>query len=297
MSEPANTGDDGTIEPTPEPTPTPTTLSPDQVALSGMPDFQSWRNSLDPELRDQPSIANIESFEGLVREHANVQRFIGSDKITKPGNDASEEDWTRFYGAMGRPDKSDGYDLSEFATPENLPWDTAYQDRMVGVLHKNGVTQRQILGILNDTATGEGEVHAASLTQAQTHQSETMTTLQNKWGGAFPANTETARRAFEKTFGDAHERIANAVLDGVPIGDNPEFMEAFYKLGRGMVETGMIGAASKVTPVMTPSEAKARIAAFESDPEFQKLLVDPNQSSNPKVIEWNQLYEIAEVVE
>jgi len=304
MTNPATPGDAnatpavpaaGTPDPTagtPTPSPGPTSAA----APVALPDFQAWRGSLDPELRDQPSLANIESFEGLVREHANVQRFIGGDKISKPGDDATEEDWNRHYGAMGRPDQATGYDLSTFKPPENLPWDGDYQDRMVGVLHKNGVTQRQILGILNDTATGEGEQANATRAAFQAHQDTTDAALRSKWGMAYDGNRVTAGDAFAKVLGEDGKMLEFAMLpDGTRIGDSPLFMEKFFELGKMMREAGMIGDPSKsVSPVMTPVDAQARIHAIETSPGWLDILADtsPQGIANPIRKEWNSLHDL-----
>jgi len=303
MSSPLNLpaeGNDGT-EPIGTPEPSAPVTEP-YVPPAGapptpaMPDFGSWRSSLDPELRDQPSIANIESFEGLVREHANVQKFIGGDKISKPAADAPQEDWDRFYGAMGRPDQADGYNLDGFKTPENVPWDKEFQDHMVGVLHKHGVSQREMAGILQDYADVQGERYNQSRAQHQAYTDESANALRQEWGGAFDSNIDLAEGAFKKTFGEDMDTIAHAVLpDGTPIGDHPIFMKAFFRIGKEMREHGLIGdPGRRVTPVMTPSEAKLRIKQLESDPEFRSIMADPAAVSHPKRVEWNQLYDYAE---
>ena len=259
-----------------------------------MPDFKTYIQSLDPELRDQPSIQNIDSFQGLIREHANVQKFIGGDKIAKPAANAPKEDWDRFYGAMGRPDQPDKYDLSEFRTPENVLWDKEFQDRMVAHLHKHGASNQQVVGILKDYAADSAEQLQRAKTDAQVRQQEAHQSLEKEWGGAMDVNTELASRAFKKTFGDEFEQIANAVMpDGTPIGDHPVMLRAFYRLGREMREHGMVGDPSRsVAPVMTLSEAQQRLSQIENEPGFAAILADPNQASNPKRIEWNQLYDI-----
>ncbi len=63
-----------------------------------------------------------ESFGKVAKIAMSAESLIGKS-VQLPGDDAKPEDWSKFYGRVGRPEKADSY---EFALPEGLPKDLPY---------------------------------------------------------------------------------------------------------------------------------------------------------------------------
>lgn len=64
--------------------------------------------------------------------------------IVPPKEDASPEDWSAFYGKVGRPEKADGYQFKmPEGLPENLPYDAKSAEDFKSWAHEAGLNPKQ----------------------------------------------------------------------------------------------------------------------------------------------------------
>lgn len=230
----------------------------------------SWRDTLPVDMRDDQTLSQIPDIEALAREHINVQKVIGADKIARPQEDWTPEQFDEFYTKLGRPAKVEDYDLAGVEAPEGLPVIEGFQESMVGEMHKLGLSSTQVAGILKSYYEGQGAQFEAAGVDRQQASEAGIQDLRNEWGKSFDAQVDLANRALRAGAGDQFEALSQIELsDGSLLGNNPAIIKVFAALGGKMSEHGLVGAAASRSTV-SPSEAGAQIAKLKGDPEFLK---------------------------
>lgn len=236
----------------------------------------TWDAALDPTQRQMVQTKGWKAPADVLRDYAQLESTLGRDKVALPGKDAKPEDWDAVWNKLGRPEKPDGYDLSGFQPPEGVPWNGEAQTAMVGEMHKLGLTQSQVAGVMQAYAGVIGQDFQAIQERATKAVEETQATLRKDWGGAYDANLELANRAVKTAFGDQLQEASQMRLaDGTYLLDHPAIAKAFAKIGAGMSEdgdlTGARGGAGGAGTPRTPAEAKAEIEKIRGE-----AVGDPN---------------------
>lgn len=99
--------------------------------------------------KDRGWAEKIKSPDDLWKTLDNAQSLIGKRPAGIPSQDASDDEWSQFYKAMGRPDEPK-YD---FTDPEGLPdgFDTSsFKEQAAQILHKAGLTPKQANAVYNE---------------------------------------------------------------------------------------------------------------------------------------------------
>ena len=73
------------------------------VAPSEQAVVTDWKQELPDDLRDHPSIANMQDVTSLAKSMVHAQSLVGADKIAVPGKWADEQDWNQVYDKLGSP--------------------------------------------------------------------------------------------------------------------------------------------------------------------------------------------------
>lgn len=71
----------------------------------------------------------------------NSQQLIG--KRQTPGDDASDEEWSEFFGKIGKPESADKYELTDPELPEGVELPDDFKDKARSVMHEAELTQKQ----------------------------------------------------------------------------------------------------------------------------------------------------------
>ncbi len=144
-----------------------------------------WNSVIPEDLREKPYFQNILKAEDpgkeLVNQFDNAQKLIGQKPTAVPKDDASDEDWNKFYEAT-RPEKAEDYELkpadlgedkkhiSEFLQSQGV--DETFQGEVKALMHKHGLTKKQagfvtelegmftnkIAGVVEEYATAESNL-------------------------------------------------------------------------------------------------------------------------------------------
>lgn len=243
------------------------------VTGDNLPDI-GWRADLSADLRDHPALGGFEDVAALAREHVHLQKLIGRKGILPPGEDASEEDYARYYDALGRPSDPTAYDLSEIERPDELPWSDEIESEMLTRMHAAGLTNDQARALVKDYV----ELQTDTWSQLQAAQSRelesTMKELRSEWGPVFDARLDVANRAFAAAFGEhAEEARQLRLADGRFLGDHPLMVRAFAAMGANMAEAEFVGDAA-LPGGSSREQARAELAELESDAVFRAALLD-----------------------
>lgn len=95
------------------------------------------------EYRESRWAQSIKSVDDLWKKHANAQSLIGKKAIGTPGEDASQEDWDKFYSSLNRPEKAEDYEFQRDYVPDDIEVDEEMDNAFKQIAHKAGLTSKQ----------------------------------------------------------------------------------------------------------------------------------------------------------
>ena len=254
----------------------------------------SWRDSLSPDLRSNPTLSSIKDVESLAQEHVNVQKLIGTEKIARPKDDWTDEQYSEFYTKLGRPADAADYDLEGIERPD-IPWDDGFEESMIGVMHKAGLSNSQVNQLMSGYMESVGGQHKAASGEMNQNREAGISDLRNEWGKSFDAQIDLAKRAFMSGAGENFESVAGLQLaDGGKLGDHPSIIRAFAALGGKMNEHGLVGGSS-VRSTASPSEASSEKSKLMNDTKFIEAYTNANNPENGAAVKRMNDLTIAEV--
>lgn len=266
-----------TPTPTPEPTPTPTPEPTPTPTPEPTPTPSPFYDALSADRREALKAKNFASPDAFADAYLDLEKKIGAKGIIPPGEDATDADRDAFYNALGRPETADKYDLGDFAPPEALDglWSEDLQGRMLGHLHKAGLSNAQAKSVVEAYAKEREAEFMQFSESAQTAATATTAKLKSTWGAGFDAEMDLANRAVAHAFGKSVDEVKMLRLqDGSYLLDNHALAVAFNKYGHLMQEEGVLDGGGGGRMGMTPDAAKAEIQKLKADGDFQKAFLD-----------------------
>jgi hypothetical protein len=247
-----------------------------------------WRASLPEELKGEKSISSFKDVTELAKSHVEAQRMLGGSIRLPSEKDSPEERQKKLddiYGKLGRPATAADYGIGEpEGLPEGLPWDMNVQTEFLGQAHKLGLTKDQALGVLE----WYGERYTTAALQGRKSEADAVETMRKEWGGATERNIELARRVIGTMGGEK----AKEVLNRTGLGNEPDMIRLFARVGKLLAEAQLIS--GDVEGIPTVDDAKKKIAVVLADP---KHLYHPSFAGKPghaeAVEEMRKLHELA----
>jgi len=206
---------------------------PSQQPVSQPTEEQSWITSLPADLQENDSLKKFSSLESLAKSYVNAEKMIGADKIIKPNQNYTDDDWSNFYTAAGRPDEPGNYTLNyETENPDAL---NAYKAQV----HSLGLNDKQAQGILDYYKSMEEAAQKTMAANFQEANHKAELDLRNEFGQQFNEKIVQSKQAAQ-TF--ASEEILNMELkDGTRLADNPNIIKMFAgiadKMGEDVIRT------------------------------------------------------------
>lgn len=250
------------------------------VGTSDMGDFTQLMGSLPEEIRADPSMADIKSLEGLAKSHINAQKMLGKERLSVPGEDASDEERAAFFEQLGRPANAEGYQFREALDGQAIGMDAGLMDSMAKAFHDAGLNDQQA----NAVVTGYLEQNAQRMQEMEEISERTVEStieaLKRDWGDDFEANLEQANEAAKQLFeGDQFEAFTKIRLaDGSFLGDTVLMTKLMHALGDSLQE-GQLHQGLQAMQ-MTESDAQQRLAELQSHPAY----MDPNHPEHQQVL-------------
>lgn len=219
----------------------------------------------DEGLRGYLETKNFKDVDSMADSYRNLEKLRGVPEdrlITLPGDDKPES-WDGIFAKLGRPEKSDAYELS---TPEGAPKEFA--PAMAEQFHKAGLSKKQgqqLAGWFKEVSEASA---VAEKDNAETARHEQQTNLKKEWGAAFDQNLEKAGALVEAMGLD--EDTAGKLRGALGVDGFSKLMLGFItkfgiNLGEPQFHTG-----TGTSPVHTPAGAKAKRESLLADKEFFK---------------------------
>ena len=252
---------------------------------SGGVDWTAIRQSLPEDLRDDKSLATINSVEGLVKGYVHSQKAMGS-KVNVPDKHASEEDWQQFFHKVGVPSKLEDY---EFKAPEDLDVEEDFIEGFKQVGHKAGLLPKQLEQVFKHYTDYVGGLRSQSEEAMQAKYDQDVADLKKEWGEAFDSNAKAANVAFKELLPD--EGLRQRLLDD-GLASHPAVVRLLANASKMFKEDVFIGHGEGKLGGMTPEEALTKAQDIQGNPEHPyRNPAHPNHQKAQKEVQ--DLYSIA----
>ena len=228
----------------------------------------SWRDGLDPTIKDHPSLKDFKGPEDLAKSWVHAQSMIGKEKIPLPGKNATAQDWEAVFDRLGRPKTADGYKIPEDYLPAELR-SPEQVEQFKGVAHGLGLLPHQVDGLYKwfaDMQVGQLNAQSEGL---ETAKGEAESSLRKEWGYAYDQNVLNANKVLAQ-FCTPEEK---AHIDS-RYGNDPAMIRLLANVGKRMSEDGIIG--KGVGSYLSPEDALAEIKKIEANPALR----DPSNPEN-----------------
>jgi hypothetical protein len=263
-------------------------------------------DQLPEQYRSDASFHDIKNIDGLLSQFVNQKKMLGMDKgqILAMPKDDDEKGQSEFWGKLGRPESADKYVIGKKADgSEYGETDKAFQAKIMPVLHKANLTQKQFDAIRPAIDEMTAEAMGEATKRASEYATGQLESLRKDWGATYDENLADAQAAARHLGGDKLIAELNIVKDGKATGDNAELLRALSKLGKQFREDGVLkGGSTPSGDGMDPAAAKAQIAKLQANDDFKKVWltkgatgkVDGKDMTHAEAVaEMTRLYQLA----
>lgn len=240
--------------------------SPEPAASSGP---KTWHDYItDPDLREHPFIKQQKDLNALAKEAVTMLPLVGAEKVPLPPKDPKKwtnEQWDKYWTALGRPKTPNEYEFADVELPEELAMSKEEVEDYRKEFHRLGLSKHQVKD-LTQLVLQKNRNKWETITSAMEKAYEgAKAELTEEWGDAAPANFDLADRGFRWAAGDRAEELRlKRFANGVELGNDPDVIRMMAKIGATLKEDGMMGDArpgGRFTK--TPAEAQHEISKFE----------------------------------
>lgn len=214
-----------------------------------------WRASLPEDIRNDPSLADVQDVNSLASQFINSQKMIGG-RIPMPGQD-DEAGWNELYNKLGRPEAADKYQVAEEAY-HGLERDADFEAAFFDKAYQAGLSNKQVTEILD---WYNGQV-AGIMETVQINPQDAMNTLRQEWGNATQQKIGFAQRAIGEFGGEEFVNfLAEQGLDS-----HPAMVRFAAAIGEKLMEdSSPMGTQTQM--ILTPEEAKLKIGEIMNNPD------------------------------
>tara|TARA_Y100000114_G_scaffold35448_1_gene31002 strand:- start:196 stop:1011 length:816 start_codon:yes stop_codon:yes gene_type:complete len=209
----------------------------------------SFHDTLPENLRTSPSMLKFKDVSGLAQGYVNLEQAFGGDKVAKPTDSWTDEQYNDFYAQIGRPEDINGYHI-EGAEGDEETWNSYKQAAYDAGL--SGKQAQKMAEFLTQTAEQANEAHDENVDSIR---QQTRDLITKEFGAATKQRVQMANQAAAKYgMSDLLEEVELA--NGTVLGDVPEIIMMFAQLAEDIGEDTLVGEASDL--IMTPDEARRK---------------------------------------
>jgi len=204
-----------------------------------------WRAALPADLQNHELLTPIKevkelgaSYVDLATKHTEAGKKVKelegklAGAIFKPGDNATDDERTAYFKAMGRPDKATDYKFDPITPPEGIKLDPKMDDWFKGVVHKAGLNQAQASIIRKDYADALFAAHKAGEEQKVRDTEKGTEDLKKEWGAKFDENAALVKKATDMFMTPEEKKH----MDDSGMGNNPVLVKMFHRIGLAMAD-------------------------------------------------------------
>lgn len=203
----------------------------------------------------------------VVNGYRELEKTFGAGKagrtVVLPDENADAAEVAKFYDKLGRPADAKGYEIK---VPDGQAPDFA--NEAAGWMHEAGLSKKQGQALAEKWNAHVQAVTAKQAEDEAAGRAADAQALKAEWGAAHDQNVKIAQATRTK-LGVSDEQIDKmASVLGLK-----QTIELFHKLGAKTGEAEFVAGSSAAPGVMTPAQAKAKIAELRADKAWAQRYV------------------------
>jgi len=239
----------------------------------------SWLSVLPEELKGAPSLSKFKDVSMLAQSYLEAEKAL-TGRVAIPKDDASDEEWTKFYSRLGVPEDKKYLDQRKAEDAEHIQ---AYEE----MFHQQGLSKRQGARLLDSMYKMSTELQKKQQEEIESSRSSNVDWLKSNYGDSFDNKMTTMQAALTK-FGT--KELAGLIEE---TGYSPAIVDLLVRVGETLKSDTLV-TGSQMMSASSPESAKLEIKKLESDPEFMIKLKDKNHSSHDETVKkLAELYKLA----
>lgn len=217
---------------------------------------ENWKEALDQELLDNPSIKSIKDINALAKSFIHGQKLVGADKIVVPSNLTSDEEWQGIYKKLGMPESPEKYEFNSGEAEKDFVGKFKTLAVEAGILPKAAEKLFAFFDAESKAVIADGE--ASSKAQFE----ETVAGLKKEWGQAYDRKLSNAAGLFNQYADDETKKF----MKESGFSNNPAVLKLMSKIADAFGEDKFVAPGGNGQMGITPQEASAQIDAIYKDP-------------------------------
>jgi len=197
-----------------------------------------WRAQLPDDLKANETFTPFKTVGDLAKAHietsAKAKELEGKlgESVTKLKDNATDEEKTAYFKAIGRPDKAEDYTFEKLTPPEGVEIDPNMEGWFRSIAHQAGLNKTQAAMI--HKAYSDAYFTAIESAEGQKNKSfeKDVEDLKKEWGPKFDENAALVKKATDR-FMTAEEK---KIMDESGRGDDPVLVRMFHRIGQSMAD-------------------------------------------------------------
>ena len=112
------------------------------TGATGIPDSRFKVLKVPEKYANEPWAKEVKSVDDLWSKMAGAQKLLGKDKITLPGDNATDEELQAFYTRMGRPEKPEGYEFKSITELQEIERNVDLDTGLKKIFFNEGISKK-----------------------------------------------------------------------------------------------------------------------------------------------------------
>lgn len=217
------------------------------------------------EFRNDSTLNQFASQDAFIKAMLDDRKANGV-AIKLPGENATDEEWGKFYDRLGRPASSNDYGLSK-DIPEGLDFNEEFYNEFTKEIYTAGLSKKQAEKIYNwynnKSAEMAKDIDAKIQASYKKSVDDAVASLKKEWGTDYQQNLDSAVAMANKFLSPATKQYLNATK----LGNNPLLIKDFYNLSKQVSGAQMRGEGPSGN-ISSLAELEAKMAANLRAPDY-----------------------------
>ena len=217
------------------------------------------------EFRNDSTLNQFSSQDAFIKAMLDDRKANGT-AIKLPGENATDEEWGKFYDRLGRPASSNDYGLSK-DIPEGLDFNEEFYNEFTREIYTAGLSKKQAEKIYNwynnKSAEMAKDIDAKIQASYKKSVDDAVASLKKEWGTDYQQNLDSAVAMANKFLSPATKQYLNATK----LGNNPLLIKDFYNLSKQVSGAQMRGEGPSGN-ISSLAELEAKMAANLRAPDY-----------------------------
>ncbi len=203
------------------------------LAGDATPDLpHAWMTGLTTEQKaDVDLVKSLSRFEkgipDLAKSYVELEQKAGQS-VVLPNEKATPEEWAKFYGLMGRPEKPEDYKLAKVELPEGLAADEAMEQDFLKLAHAKGLNDDTVNAIRSWYMAEMGKQIVDAQKIVKISKADSDTAMRERYGSGF----ESAQAYMERGFQQFATPALSNLFRSSGMGNHEDVIGMFVKIGK-----------------------------------------------------------------